>query len=62
MSAACLTSEPKSYSEAVSCTDSREWLGAMNREITNMKENQVYDLVEAPKNGVKLYVANGYIN
>lgn len=50
VSAACLTSEPGSYSEAVSCTESKEWLEAMNREITNMNENNVYDLIKTPEN------------
>ena len=39
--------EPTSFSEAITADDSQYWKEAMNLEISSMKENAVWDLVEA---------------
>ena len=44
--------EPTTYQEAITCTDSDKWLGAMKAEMDSMYENQLWNLVD-PLEGVK---------
>ena len=44
--------DPKSYSEAMSRSDSAKWLDAMKEEITSLKKNEVWQLVERPRHNV----------
>lgn len=41
--------EPKSYQEAMNCLDCEKWMGAMNSEISSLKKNHTWDLVNLPK-------------
>lgn len=41
--------EPASYTEAVSCADSSQWLVAMNEEIESLHKNGTWALTELPK-------------
>ena len=41
-------SDPKSYSEAIKCTDSKHWKSAMDREIESLNENTTWVLVPRP--------------
>ena len=42
--------EPKSYAEAVQSSHKSEWQKAMNDEITSLKKNHTWILVEKPGN------------
>ena len=42
VNAACSSSEPICYHEAISGSEKEEWVSAMKREIDNMKRNNVY--------------------
>nr|CAN81603.1 hypothetical protein VITISV_031789 [Vitis vinifera] len=44
--------DPKSFSQAMSCKESELWYNAMKDEMSSMKCNDVWDLVELP-NGAK---------
>ncbi|RVW58770.1 Retrovirus-related Pol polyprotein from transposon TNT 1-94 [Vitis vinifera] len=44
--------DPESFSQAMSCKESELWYNAMKDEMSSMKCNDVWDLVELP-NGVK---------
>lgn len=39
---------PRSYKEAISCPDFKKWLEAINKEIANLSEHQVFALVDTP--------------
>jgi hypothetical protein len=41
--------EPVSYTEAVSCVESSQWLVAMNEEIESLHKNNTWALTELPK-------------
>ncbi|XXG84444.1 hypothetical protein AAC387_Pa10g1957 [Persea americana] len=41
--------EPRSYQEAMESVNSKEWMLAMNNEISSMRKNYVWDLVDLPK-------------
>jgi len=41
--------EPSSYTEAVSCVESSQWLVAMNEEIESLNKNGTWALTELPK-------------
>ena len=45
---ACRVSEPISYDEAINCADSQRWVEAMDREIDNMVNNEVFEFVKLP--------------
>ena len=40
--------EPDSYLEAVSCSNSNDWLSAMNSEIKSLQDNDTWSLVDKP--------------
>lgn len=40
--------EPVSYSDAISCGESSEWIGAMTEEIESLHKNQTWELVRPP--------------
>jgi hypothetical protein len=42
--------DPKGYQEAVTCPQSEKWRRAMNEEMKSMSVNDVWELVELPKN------------
>ncbi|KAL5815400.1 hypothetical protein ACOSQ4_026041 [Xanthoceras sorbifolium] len=44
--------DPESFSQAMSCKESKLWYNAMIDEMSSMKSNKVWDLVELP-NGAK---------
>ena len=44
--------DPESFSQAMSCKESELWYNAMKDEMSSMKCNDVWDLIELP-NGVK---------
>ena len=44
--------DPESFSQAMSCKESELWYNAMKDEMSSMKCNDVWDLVELP-NGAK---------
>ena len=44
----------------MSCKESELWYNAMKDEMSSMKCNDVWDLVELP-NGVKTIVVNGFL-
>ena len=39
-------SEPSSYNEAVTCSESAQWLVAMNEDIESLHKNQTWELVK----------------
>ena len=41
--------EPRSYQEAMESVTSKEWMLAMTDEISFMRKNHVWDLVDLPK-------------
>ena len=41
--------EPSSYEEAVSCSDSGEWMIAMQEEMESLHKNRTWDMVRLPK-------------
>ena len=41
--------EPTTFNEAASSPDNKHWLEAMEKEMSSLKSNEVYDLVELPK-------------
>ena len=41
--------EPVSLEEALNCPDKRKWLTAMEKEMESLRGNEVWDLVELPK-------------
>ena len=43
------------------CPERDKWMEAMEREMASLKVNDVYDLVELPKDR-KLWEVNGYTN
>ena len=43
----------KTFSQAIKYLDSNKWINAMKYEMTSMKVNQVWELVELP-NGFTL--------
>ena len=47
--ASVATKEPTNVTEAMSCSDKREWTQAMNDEMESLRANQVWDSVELPK-------------
>lgn len=40
---------PRSYYDAVSCTDSAEWIESIQEEYANMMEHEVFEIVPAPE-------------
>eukprot|EP00253_Pinus_taeda_P009013 PITA_09013 len=44
--------DPESFSQAMSCKESKLWYDAMKEEMNSIKSNKVWDLVELP-NGAK---------
>lgn len=44
---------PRSYAEAMQSKESRQWLAAMKEELTSLKENETWELVDRPA-GVKV--------
>lgn len=40
--------EPRTVAEALSGSDAKEWIGAMQEEMDSMRKNQVWDLVDLP--------------
>lgn len=40
--------EPKTYQEAISCTDKEKWLQAMQEELTSIDQNKTWELVDLP--------------
>ncbi|KAL6336180.1 hypothetical protein AAG906_011062 [Vitis piasezkii] len=44
-----LESDPTSYDQAINSENSTLWLYAMEEELKSMKDNEVWDLVELPK-------------
>lgn len=44
---------PRSYAEAIQSKESRQWLAAMKEELTSLKENETWELVDRPA-GVKV--------
>ena len=44
-----LVQEPSTVKEALSSSESEKWKTAMSSEMTSLRENQVWDLVELPK-------------
>lgn len=42
------TNEPSTYKEAVSCTESTQWLVAMGDEMESLHKNKTWDLVQRP--------------
>ena len=42
--------EPLSFREAMSCGDKMKWYAAMQDEITSLKKNNTWILVEKPPN------------
>ena len=42
------TQEPSSYKEATSCPEKAKWKEAMKTEMTSLKENDIWELVELP--------------
>ena len=41
--------EPITYEEALTSSEKDKWMEAMNKEMVSLKTNDVYDLVELPK-------------
>ena len=50
--------DPESFSQAMSCKESKLWYDAMKEEMNSLKSNEVWDLVELP-NGAKAIGCNG---
>lgn len=46
--------DPKSYKEAISRVDCKEWIKAMNEEINSLKETQTYELTDLPPNKIAI--------
>ena len=44
-----LENDPTSYDQAINSENSTLWLYAMEEELKSMKDNEVWDLVELPK-------------
>ena len=42
--------DPNSFKDALSDPNKEEWENAMKNEIESLKQNNVWDLVELPKN------------
>ncbi|MCF7184084.1 hypothetical protein L3H42_11345, partial [Corynebacterium sp. MC-13] len=42
------TYEPSTYKEAVTCTESAQWLAAMGDEMESLHKNKTWDLVQRP--------------
>jgi hypothetical protein len=40
--------EPLNYSEAILCTDSKKWMGAMHEEMESLEKNETWDVVCLP--------------
>src|SRR5690606_22323231 len=47
---ATLIPEPKSYHQAKSSAEWKEWQKAMDEELQSLKENQVWEVVPKPAN------------
>lgn len=58
MVAECL--EPNSFLEATRCTDSKEWIAAMDDEMNSLIENETWTLTKLPE-GRKVVSIVGYI-
>ena len=41
--------EPRTFEEGCMCPERDKWMKAMEREMASLKANDVYDLVELPK-------------
>lgn len=50
ISKAVVTDEPMTYAEAVKRPDAKHWVEAMDDEMSSLKKNKVWTLVERPKN------------
>ena len=42
-------SEPKTIEEATACSEKSKWIGAMNKEMKSLKENEVWELPKGRK-------------
>lgn len=49
--------EPKTYEDAVSCSDSLRWIESMTKEMESLEKNKTWDLVPKPK-GVEIVACN----
>lgn len=47
----CIEDDPVTYKEALSRSDSKEWLNAMKEEMKALQNNKTWDLVELPRGG-----------
>ena len=47
--ASCEVKEPNTLKEALASPDKAKWITAMEKEINSLKDNDVWDLVELPK-------------
>lgn len=45
-----VSSEPKTYNQAVTCDDRENWISAMKEEIESLHENGTWELVDLPEN------------
>lgn len=43
------TVEPKSYREAISCSESDKWIDAMNSEIASLQKSRTWNLADLPR-------------
>ena len=46
--------DPLTFLQAISCSESNEWMDAMKNEMASMQANQVWELVELPKGVVPI--------
>lgn len=44
------TSVPKSYEEAINSSESKLWKSAINDELSSLKENDTWSIVDKPTN------------
>jgi hypothetical protein len=42
-------SEPRTYKQALKCSDSKEWLLAMQKELDSIRQHETWTLVDLPK-------------
>lgn len=46
----CLVDEPKTFSQAVNCSEKEKWIAAMKEEYNALVENDSWQLVQRPLN------------
>ena len=49
-----LDDEPRSYKEAIECSDSNKWHEAMKAEMQSMYDNQVWKLIDPPPDSMTI--------